>query len=91
MKTAKVRVTVELEIPYKENDETIQYNGLKAVLCQEIFSYYHNYALVSHLRDCTKWLSKSKDDEKSTEYSIYKHHDAWATILKKSTFNVDIL
>jgi hypothetical protein len=86
MKKVKVKVTWELELPFNDNDEVYKFDA-KGLAIQTVFDDLVNYAICGHLQDASHWLSKSKGDEKSTEYRIYKHHDFWADILREAEKN----
>src|SRR5208283_4309444 len=86
MKKVKVKVIWELELPFDDNDEVYKFDA-KGLVIQTVFDDLVNYAICSHLKDACHWLSKSKEDEKSTEYIIYKHHDFWADLLSDAHKN----
>jgi hypothetical protein len=99
----KVKVSVILDLPdlnHKDygikEDVNLQdiYTGdvtyEKALLLQNIFDNFTNYALQKHMSDALHWLSKAKGDKNSSAYMTHLHHEEWAEILRASDSTLTI-
>ncbi len=89
MKTIKVKVTTELELPINENNDVYKFDA-HGFVHQAVFDNFTHYPLKQHLIEATKWLGKSKGVETSTEYQIYRCHETWADILEKASVNTKV-
>lgn len=80
----KLKISTVIDIPESVLLEG-EYRFGSAV--QLVFDDITNYVTVCHLRDATQWLSKSKGDESSTQYKIFKHHEYWGRLLRDTEWN----
>lgn len=91
-KTHTIRVTIDLEVEFNTSDIVYKHNNI-GLINQVVFDEFSHFAMCAHLRYATKYLSKSKEDKKSIDWRIYKHHETWADIIEKAekTMKVEIL
>lgn len=91
MKTLKVRVVMEMDVPVDESNVVVDVHGPDIFVKNAAWAATIIYLEQAHLRDASKWLAKSKEGKKSTEWQIYNYHDTWADIIDKATKSVEVI
>ena len=80
-----------MEIPVDTENIVYQTFGELAHIRDVVRDGYWQYVRIQHSMDSFKWLAKSKENEKCTEYRLYKIHDNWSKILDESKCDVEIV
>lgn len=72
----KLRISTVIDIP---EDHLIPSERFGSAV-QIAFDDVTNYVTVQHLQDAVKWCAIAKEDTKSTQYRIFKHHQTWGRL-----------
>jgi hypothetical protein len=87
----KLKISTVIDVP----DEVLipgEYRLASAI--QLVFDEVTNYVTCRHLSDTVKWCAKAKagsdkENKKSTEYQIYKHHQWWGETCSKLNWDYE--
>lgn len=86
MPNAKVKVTIEFELPF-DKEELKDKSYLLGCMRQEVFDEVTNYAVCRHLEDALTWIGNPSPNAKI----ILDSHKVWADRLQKATSSIEVL